>query len=148
MPEKFDLSFINEKGEKERPVIIHRAIMGSFDRFLAYLTEQTAGAFPMWLCPEQIWILPISEKHIKYAENIALKLRKENLRLRLCDETETLGKKIREGETQKIPYLIIVGDKETKNKNISVRQRGKGDLGAMSIAKFLKKIQAEIQNKK
>jgi len=140
LPERFDLNFINKKGEKERPIMIHRALLGSLERFLGVLIEHYAGAFPFWLAPEQIWILPIGQKHKKYAKKIAENLTNDNFRTRINDENETLSKKIREGELQKIPFLIILGDQEMKNKTIRVRERQKGDLGEMKFEKFLEKI--------
>jgi threonyl-tRNA synthetase len=139
LPERFDLNFINKKGEKERPIMIHRALLGSLERFVGVLIEHYAGAFPFWLAPEQIWILPIGQKHKKYAKKIAEDLTNNNFRVRINDENETLSKKIREGELQKIPFLIILGDQEMKNKTIRVRERQKGDLGEMKFEKFLEK---------
>jgi threonyl-tRNA synthetase len=147
MPERFDLTFINEKGKKERPVIIHRAIMGSFERFFAFLIEQTGGAFPVWLAPIQVQIIPVSQKFNKYGQEIIELLKKENIRAELNDDNETLGKKIRQGEKQKIPYLLIIGDKERKNKSVSIRERKKGDVGGMKLDEFIKKIRKEIENK-
>ena len=147
MPERFDLTFINEKGEKERPVIIHRAIMGSFERFFAFLIEQTGGAFPIWISPKQIWIIPVSEHHNRYAQQIAKIFQDHKFRFQIKNDNETLGKKIRQGEKQKIPYLLIIGDKEEKNKSISVRERKKGDIGEMKIDEFIEKIEKEIKEK-
>jgi len=140
LPERFDLNFINKKGEKEKPIMIHRALLGSLERFVGVLIEHYTGAFPFWLAPEQIWILPIGQKHKKYAKKIAEDLTNNNFRVRINDENETLSKKIREGELQKIPFLIILGDQEMKNKTIRVRERQKGDLGEMKFEKFLEKI--------
>ncbi len=140
LPEKFDINFINKDGEKERPFMIHRALLGSLERFIGVLIEHYAGAFPFWLSPTQVWVLPISSNHKEYGEKIAEKLKENKIRVELRQEAETIGKKIREGEMQKIPYLLIVGEKEIKENNISVRERGKGDIGSMSIDEFLKKI--------
>jgi len=148
MPERFNLTFTNEKGEKERPVIIHRAIMGSFERFFAFLIEQTGGAFPVWLAPIQTKIIPVSQKFNQYGRKIAKRFQAENIRAELDDDNETLGKKIREGETQKIPYLLVIGGKEMKNKSVSIRKGGKGDIGEMKLDKFVEKIGKEIKNKK
>jgi len=146
-PERFGLEFTNNKGEKEKPVIVHRAIMGSFDRFFAFLVEQTAGAFPAWLAPEQVWVLPISEKHIEYSNKITDQLRAAGLRVLAKNESESIGKKIRTGEQQKIPYLLVVGDKEVEAGAVAVRQRGQGDLGPMKTKKFIEKINQEIEEK-
>ena len=148
LPERFDLSFINEKGEKERPVVIHRAISGSLERFMAVMIEHYAGAFPLWLSPVQASVIPIGEKHLAYAKEVQKQLKENNVRAELRDENETLGKKIRSAEMQKIPYLLIVGDKEISANAVSVRQRGKGDLGAAKISDFIGKIKEEIINKK
>lgn len=145
---KFDLYFINDHGEKEHPVIIHRAIMGSFDRFFALLVERTGGIFPLWLAPTQIWVLPIAKAHKKYAKEIFKALQENGFRAELKDENDTIGKKIREGEMKKIPYLLIVGDKEIKSKSVAVRKAGKGDLGAVKFKKFLEQIASEIEKKK
>ena len=148
LPERFDLSFVNEKGEKERPVVIHRAISGSLERFMGVMIEHFAGAFPVWLSPVQVSIIPISEKHLEYAEKIKQEFLKNNTRVEVRNENETLGKKIRAAEMQKIPYLLIVGDKEITANAVSVRERGKGDLGQMEIGKFIEKITEEIKSKK
>lgn len=141
-PENFKLEYIDKNGKKQRPVMLHRTIYGSLERFLGILIEHYAGAMPFWLSPEQIWILPISKKHKKYAHAVAEQCfaTTKNLRIKIIDTNETLGKKIRNAELQKIPYLIIIGDKEIKSKTISVRSRDKGDLGRMKINGFLKMI--------
>jgi threonyl-tRNA synthetase len=148
MPERFQMEYIDGKGRKKRPVIIHRALMGSLERFIGVLIEHYAGAFPLWLSPVQIQIIPIGAAHKKYADEISQQLIADGLRVEVKDENETIGKKIREGEIQKIPYLLIVGDKEQKSKSVSVRQRGKGDIGKMKLEKFIKKISEEIEKKK
>ena len=147
LPERFDLSFVNEKGEKERPVVIHRAISGSLERFMGVMIEHFAGAFPVWLSPVQVVVSPIGEKHIEHSQVIKNKLRENNFRVEMWTD-DTLGKKIREAEMQKIPYLLIIGDKEITANAVSVRERGKGDLGQMELDKFIYKISEEIKNKK
>jgi len=148
-PERFDLSFINEKGEKEKPVIIHRAIMGSFDRFFAFLVEQTAGAFPAWLAPIQARIVPIStEKHLDYSKKVYSELLDNNIRAEIDESNETLGKKIRAGEMQKIPYLLIVGDKEMGSESVNVRTRGDKNTKTIEIKKFIGIIKKEIEEKR
>lgn len=147
LPERFDMTFINSKGEKEQPYMLHRALFGSYERFIGVLIEHYAGAFPLWLSPVQIAVIPISEKHIEYAEKIAIALKDSNIRIVVKDENETLGKKIRDAEMQKIPYLLVVGDKEITSNAVAVRQRGKGDLGQMTINEFIGKINEEIKNK-
>lgn len=148
MPERFELEFTNEKGKKERPVIIHKAIMGSFDRFFAFLVEQTAGHFPLWLSPVQVEVIPVSEKFEKYAKEILTKLLENNIRVTINDANDSLGKRIRNAQNQKVNYMLIVGEKEMKAKSVAVRDREKGDIGAMKIEKFLEKIAKEIEDKK
>jgi threonyl-tRNA synthetase len=148
MPGKFACRYIDETGKERQPVMIHRTIMGSFERFMGILIEHTAGVFPVWLTPEQVWILPVGSRHEEYAFGVAEKLKAENIRVVVKHENETIGKKIREGETQKIPYLLVVGDKETDADSVAVRERGKGDLGSMKVNKFIEKISKEIKDKK
>ncbi|KKT25626.1 MAG: Threonine-tRNA ligase [Parcubacteria group bacterium GW2011_GWA2_43_9b] len=147
LPERFDMTFINNKGEKERPYMLHRALFGSFERFIGVLIEHYAGAFPVWLAPEQVWILPISDKHAEYANSVAAKLRAADVRVIVKSESETIGKKIRAGEQQKIPYLLVVGDKEMAADSVAVRQRGKGDLGAIKVDEFIEKISKKVKEK-
>ena len=150
LPERFKLEYVDENGKKQQPIVLHRAILGSTERFLGILIEHYAGAFPLWLAPEQIWILPISDKCIPFANKVAEKLKagKENLRVVVKSENETLGKKIREGELQKIPYLLIVGEREAQSNAVSVRVRGKGNLGQMTVEEFLSKITKELNQHK
>ncbi|PIR27335.1 threonine--tRNA ligase, partial [Candidatus Berkelbacteria bacterium CG11_big_fil_rev_8_21_14_0_20_42_15] len=127
LPERFDITYINQKGKKERPIMIHRALLGSLERFIGVLIENFSGAFPLWLSPEQIWIIPIGNRHEKYANQLKNEL--SSFRVEVKDENETVSKKIREGEIQKIPYLLVVGDKEMKSNSVRIRQRNKGDIG-------------------
>lgn len=149
MPERFDLYCIDEQGAHERVVMLHAAIMGSTERFLSILIEHTAGAFPLWLSPVQVAILPISDKQIDYAKSIRDQLvaADGNLRVELDERAESVGKKIREASLQKIPYQIIVGEKELEAKKIAVRLRDGTDLGQMGLEEFGEKIQTEIKNK-
>lgn len=140
LPERFDMNYIDKNGKAVRPFMIHRALLGSMERFFGVLIEHYTGAFPLWLAPIQAIILPIATRHNKYGAQIIKLLKEKGIRAKLNDNAETIGKKIREAETQKIPYMLIIGDKEMKNKNISVRDRARGDLGAMKIEKFIKKI--------
>jgi len=142
----FDLTFTNDQGGQSRIYIIHSAIMGSIERFISILLEHYAGAFPIWLAPEQIWILPISDKFVSYANDVQQKLLKlnEDLRVRVNSENETLGKRIRQGETMKIPYLLIVGEREIAKNEVSVRERGKGDTGSMPLEAFEEKLTKDI----
>ena len=148
MPEKFDLNCINEKGEKERIVMIHAAIMGSIERFLSVIIEHYAGAFPVWLSPVQAIILPISDTQNEWAKKAYGQLQETGIRVELNKDNETLSKKIREAEKQKIPYILVIGDKEIEANSIAVRQRGGEDLGRMNLKDFTEKIIEEIKNKK
>jgi threonyl-tRNA synthetase len=147
MPERFDLYCINEKGEKERIVMIHAAIMGSVERLMSILIEHFGGSFPVWLAPIQVSILPISDNQNKWADKIGEELKKAEIRYEINKNNETLGKKIREAELQKIPYLVIIGEKESRKKVLSIRKRGKGDIGQMKIEKFIDKIKKETNKK-
>jgi threonyl-tRNA synthetase len=147
-PEKFEMTYIDKKGKKQKPVMIHRALLGSIERFIGVLIEHYAGALPVWLSPVQVLVIPVGSSHRKYAEEVAEKLKSEGLRVEVKVEAETVSKKIRDGEIQKIPYILVVGDKEMKKKNVRVRERGKGDLGQTSLTKFLKEIKIRIENKK
>lgn len=147
MPGKFNCKYIDKDGKEKQPVLIHRTIMGSFERFMGILIEHFAGAWPVWLAPEQVWVLPIGEKHVEYAKKTADSLASQNIRVKVKDESDTIGKKIRAGEQQKIPYLLVVGDKEMESDSVAARQHGKGDLGAMKAEEFMEKIKKEIANK-
>lgn len=147
-PEKFEMTYVDKKGKKQKPVMIHRALLGSIERFLGVLLEHYAGALPVWLSPIQILVIPVGSSNRKYAQEVTEKLKSEGLRVEAKVEAETVSKKVREGEIQKIPYILVVGDKEMKKKNVRVRQRGKGDVGQMSLTKFVKNIKIKIENKK
>ena len=147
LPENFDLTYINEKGEKERPVMLHRALLGSFERFLGILIEHFAGKFPLWLAPVQLRVIPVSEKFHPYAEEVEKTFKDAGFRIDLDRRDEKLGKKIRDGQLQKIPYVFVVGEKEVEGKNISVRARDGIDLGAQEIDAFLEKIKKEVEEK-
>ena len=148
VPERFNLTYIDKDGKEKTPICIHRAPLGTHERTIGFLIEHYAGAFPLWLSPVQISVIPISEKHLDYAKEITEKLKSNNIRVELRNENETLGKKIREAEMQKIPYLLILGDKEIQAQSVSVRERGKGDAGTMILNDFIEKIQKEIKEKK
>ncbi len=148
LPEKFNINFINKQGKKQRPIMIHRALIGSLERFIGVLLENSAGALPLWLSPVQIWIIPVGSRHKKYAHTIVGRISESELRVEIKDEAETVSKKVREGELQKIPYLLVVGDKETKAKSVRVRERGKGDIGIMKLNKFLERVKREVKRKK
>jgi len=143
LPERFEMFYIDKNGKKQQPIMIHRALLGSIERFMAVLIEHYAGDFPLWLTPVQVQILPVLEKNTQYSQKITKLLLDNNLRAEMNVNGETLSKRIREAEMQKIPYILIVGDKEEKNKKIAVRKRGKGDLGTMKLEKFLGMIHKE-----
>ncbi len=148
LPKRFNLSYIDEDGEKKTPIMIHRALFGSFERFIGIITEHFAGAFPTWLSPVQVKILPIStEKHAGYAKEVADKLDELGFRVEVDDRNEKIGYKIREAQMQKTPYMLVVGDKEIEDKAVGVRNRKDGDLGAMKLEEFIVKLKEEVDTK-
>ncbi|WP_094606206.1 Threonine--tRNA ligase 2 [Sporomusa silvacetica DSM 10669] len=147
MPEKFDLNYIGEDGLKHRPVMIHRVAYGSLERFIGILIEHYAGAFPIWLAPVQVKILPISERHAEYARELAQSMLDQDIRVEVDDRNEKIGYKIRESQMQKLPYMLVVGDKEAETRTVAVRKRGQGDVGAMPIDDFITMAIAEIAAK-
>ncbi len=146
LPERFELEYIGEDGKAHRPVVIHRAILGTLDRFMAFLIEETKGAFPTWLSPLQVKVLPISDKHLEYANKVKKVLEEKDVRVEVDERAEKIGYKIREAQLQKIPYMLVVGDKEEESKEVGVRNRKDGDLGAMKLEDFVSKIDEEIKN--
>ncbi len=147
MPERFNLEYVGSDGQKHRPVVIHRAPFGSLERFIGVLIEHFAGAFPLWLSPDQIVVIPISQNFSEYGEKVANELKKADIRVEFDNRNEKVGYKIREWETKKVPYMVIVGEKEVQSGNISVRKHKKGDLGSVSLDEFKEKILQEIRNK-
>ncbi len=145
LPERFDLNYIGEDGKEHRPVVIHRAILGSSDRFMSFLIEETKGAFPTWLAPLQVKILTIADRHIEYADKVEEKLERMGVRVEVDCREEKMGYKIREAQLQKIPYMLVVGDKEVEENKVSVRSREKGDLGSIDVEEFLNKIKDEAK---
>ena len=145
---RFNLSYIAKDGKEKPVIIIHRAIIGSFERFFAFLLEKTAGAFPVWLAPVQVAIIPIGLAHKKYAEEIVKALTAKSIRAELSQGDATVSKRIREAELQKIPYLLVVGDKEVKTKSVNVRQRRKGGREMIKLKQFIETIKEEIEKKK
>ena len=148
MPERFDLTYIGQDGEKHRPVMLHRVVFGSIERFIGVLIEHYAGAFPTWLAPVQVKILTISDKQKAYANKIVEKLMNEGIRVEVDDREEKIGYKIREAQLQKIPYMIILGDKEIEANAVGVRSRKDGDIGQMEANEFINKIKKEIKEYK
>ncbi len=143
MPERFDLTYIGEDGEKHRPVMLHRVIFGSIERFIGILIEHFAGAFPTWLAPVQVRILPIADSHKEYAEKLKKEFEENEIRVEIDEREEKIGYKIREAQLQKIPYMLIIGDKEVEANAVGVRSRKDGDIGAMKVADFIAKIKEE-----
>ena len=144
LPQRFELEYIGEDGKAHRPIVIHRAILGTFDRFISFLIEETKGAFPVWLSPVQVKVMPISDSQKEYAKKVYEKLFDQDIRVELDDRNEKIGYKIREAQLQKVPYMLIIGDKEVEAKTVGVRSRKDGDIGAMSQDEFIKKIKNEI----
>ena len=145
LPQRFNLHYIDKDGNKKTPIMVHRALFGSFDRFIGIITEHFAGAFPTWLAPVQVRILPIADSHKEYAEKLKEKLEEYDIRVELDEREEKIGYKIREAQLQKIPYMLIVGDKEIEANAVGVRSRKDGDIGAMSVEDFTNKIEEEIK---
>jgi threonyl-tRNA synthetase len=147
MPKRFNLKYINSEGKEEEPIVVHRSSIGAFERTMAFLIERYKGNFPMWLSPVQVVIMPIADRHVEYSESISSQLKANNLRVETDFRAETLNAKIRDAQLQKVPYMIIVGDKEVEAKKLSIRSRDKGDQGSMDLNKFLQDIKMEIDNK-
>ena len=146
LPERFQLEYMGSDNQKHRPVMIHRAPFGSMERFVAVLIEHTAGKFPLWLTPDQVAILPISEKYNEYAEQVKAYLKAHEVRALVDDRNEKIGRKIRDNEMKRIPYMLIVGEKEMENGEVSVRKQGEGDKGTMKYEDFAKILNEEVQN--
>ncbi|TDI83972.1 MAG: threonine--tRNA ligase [Caldithrix sp.] len=148
MPERFDLEYVGSDNRKHRPVVIHRAPFGSIERFIGILIEHFAGAFPAWLAPVQVIVLPISDDHLDYAREVCRRLKDADLRAEVDDRNEKVGFKIREAETQKIPYMLVVGKQEVESEQVSVRKRKHGDLGKSTLAAFMHDLKQEIDEKR
>ena len=142
LPERFDLAYVGADNKKHRPVMIHRAPYGSLERFIALLIEHTGGKFPLWLAPDQVAVLPIAENYAAYADQVCNTLRASALRSFVDHSDEKIGKKIRNAELTKIPYMLIVGEKEQQAKEVAVRKQGAGDQGSMPVDKFVQTIGA------
>ena len=147
LPERFELEYIGEDGQKHRPVMLHRVVLGSIERFIGVITEHFAGKFPLWLSPVQAVILPIAERHHAYAQQLQRQLQAAGLRVECDTRSEKIGYKIREAQLQKTPYMLVVGDKEQEDVTVSVRHRKDGDLGSMALQAFIHKAQAEVASK-
>lgn len=147
LPQRFKLEYIGKDGEAHRPVVIHRAILGTFDRFLAFLIEETKGAFPLWLAPVQVKVLPISEKHVEYANKIYEEMFKLGIRVEVDADNEKIGYRIRKAQLEKVPYMLVVGDKEQETNMVAVRSREDGDIGTKTIEEFIKEVQEENEKR-
>ena len=147
MPERFDLEYVGEDGEKHRPVMIHRALLGSIERFIGVITEHFAGAFPAWLSPVQVKLLPVTDRAMDYAKNVAAQLDSQGFRVEVDGRNEKIGKKIREATLEKIPFMLVVGDRDMEAGTVSVRTRTGEDLGAMSLADFAAKLHEIVDSK-
>lgn len=147
MPEKFDLNYVGEDGQKHRPVMIHRVVFGSIERFIGILTEHFAGAFPAWLAPVQARVIPITDRHAEYAQKVADNLDQKGIRVEMDTRNEKINYKIREAQAQKIPYMLVIGDKEVEQGAVAVRHRTKGDLGAMPLGEFEENLLEEVRTK-
>ena len=145
LPQRFNISYIDKEGNKKFPIMIHRAILGSFERFIGIITEHFAGAFPMWLAPVQVKVLPISDAHHDYAKQVQEKLEKAGIRVELDDRNEKIGYKIREAQLEKVPYMLVIGEKEILANSVGVRSRKDGDLGAMKLDEFVEKAVKEVE---
>ncbi len=147
MPERFELEYVGEDGEKHRPIMIHRALLGSIERFIGVITEHFAGAFPTWLHPVQVKLLPVTDRAADYAKEIAAKLSAQGFRVEVDGRNEKIGKKIREAQLDKIPYMLVVGDRDMEAGTVSVRHRAEGDLGAMSLEDFTVMLHQVVDSK-
>jgi threonyl-tRNA synthetase len=146
-PERFDLTYIGADNAEHRPVMIHRALMGSYERFIGILLEHLAGELPVWLAPVQAIVLPISDRHIEYAEEVSKRLMASNIRREVDRRPESVGRKIRDAETRKIPYMLIVGDREEQSDEVSVRAHGSGEAGSELVSTFVERVVNESKTR-
>lgn len=146
LPRRFELEYIGEDGKEHTPVVIHRAILGTFDRFLSFLIEETKGAFPIWLAPVQVKVLPITDAHLDYANKVKEELEKVGIRVEIDSRNEKIGYKIREAQLEKVPYMLVVGEKEIEQNTVGVRSRADGDVGAIALQEFVNRVDEEIKN--
>ena len=147
LPERFDLEYVGQDGEKHRPVMIHRVVFGSIERFIGILIEHYAGAFPTWLAPVQVRVMPITDRAREACQDIADQLEIAGIRVETDFRNEKIGYKIREAQVQKVPYMLVLGDREVESGEVSVRTRAGGDQGTMPVGRFLEQIQGEIRGK-
>ena len=147
LPERFGMTYIGEDGKEHRPFMVHRALLGSIERFFGILIEHYAGEFPLWLAPTQVAIIPVSQNFLEYAKDVAMDLNKAGIRYEIDERNEKIGYKIRDWETRKVTYMLVVGEKEKANGAVSVRKHKIGDQGSLALSEFIDKIVAEIKNK-
>jgi len=147
MPERFDVNYVGEDGREHRSVMIHRTVLGSMERFFACLTEHYAGAFPVWLAPLQAVLIPIADRHAEYASKIYAEMRAQDIRVQLDDRSERMNMKIREAQLNKIPYMLVMGDKEVENGTVSVRLRNGEDLGSLDLPTFMQRLESVIKSR-
>jgi threonyl-tRNA synthetase len=145
---RFKLEYTNQQNQQDTPLIIHRAPLGTHERFIGFLLEHYAGKFPLWLAPLQVKILPISDKFLDYAENVLIKLKNADIRAEIDERSEKIGKKIRDTELAKIPLMLVIGEKEVSEEKIAVRRQGKGDLGTQTLDEFIKMVEGEVESRK
>jgi threonyl-tRNA synthetase len=145
---RFKLEFTNQNNEAETPLIIHRAPLGTHERFIGFLLEHYAGKFPLWLAPVQVKILPISDKFLEYSKNALNKLKIADIRVEIDERSEKIGKKIRDTELMKIPFMLVIGEREVNEEKVSVRRQGKGDLGSKNLDEFVEMVKEEVKSKK
>jgi threonyl-tRNA synthetase len=148
LPERFDLEYIGQDGAAHRPYMVHRALLGSWERFFGLLIEHYAGAFPVWLCPVQIQVIPVSDRHNDYAYKIEKEIKKAGLRIKVDDTGDRMQAKIRRAQLEKIPYMLIIGDREIEKGSISVRLRTEEDLGSMDVSQLVQRVKRVIEDKK
>ncbi|MCM8770999.1 MAG: His/Gly/Thr/Pro-type tRNA ligase C-terminal domain-containing protein, partial [Candidatus Omnitrophica bacterium] len=147
LPKRFNLTYMDTDGQEKQPIMLHRVIVGSLERFMGALLEHYGGALPLWLAPVQAEVIPIKDAQVAYAQKIKSTLLENDIRVELDSRNETLDKRIREAEIEKTPYILVVGERETRNHTVSVRKRGKGDTGSITLEEFIKQVKAEIEKK-
>jgi threonyl-tRNA synthetase len=147
LPERFDLTYVGEDNRPHRPVMIHRALLGSLERFLGILLEHHAGAFPLWLAPEQVRVLPVADRHAPYAQQVRDRLRQAGLRAEADLRSEKVGKKVRDAQVSKVPYMLVVGDREEHTGTVAVRHRSRGDLGSVPLDEFILRALQEVRER-
>jgi threonyl-tRNA synthetase len=147
LPDKFEITYVDSEGKEQQPYVIHRALNGSFERFFAFLIEHHRGDFPLWLAPEQVCVIPISDKHQKYADEVFAELKASNIRVKMDDRSKSMQAKIRDAEKMKIPYIIILGDKEVETETVSIRSRSNRAEGLMKVQEFIDTLKEEVRTK-